>query len=93
MDRPVIMLVQAGAAVDELLAKLETLLEPGDIIIDGGNEMYKNTQRRLVAMEAKVRQIVGGEEEALYSTFYSRAFAIWAWESLEERRVLVLDLR
>jgi 6-phosphogluconate dehydrogenase len=44
--RAVIMLVQAGKPVDAIIAQLTKLLEPGDLIIDGGNEMYTNTQRR-----------------------------------------------
>jgi 6-phosphogluconate dehydrogenase len=44
--RTVIILVKAGAPVDATIAGLSAHMEPGDIIIDGGNEWYENTQRR-----------------------------------------------
>ncbi len=68
--RKVMMLVKAGTAVDELIGQLTPLLEPGDIIIDGGNEHYTNTERRTKALEAQGFLYVGsgvsgGEEGAL----------------------------
>jgi len=44
--RVVWMMVPHGAPVDATVAALQPLLEPGDIIIDGGNSYYKETQRR-----------------------------------------------
>ncbi|XP_039764185.1 6-phosphogluconate dehydrogenase, decarboxylating [Pararge aegeria] len=43
--RKVMLLVKAGSAVDEFVKKLVPLLEKGDIIIDGGNSQYTDTQR------------------------------------------------
>lgn len=43
--RKVMLLVKAGFAVDEFVKKLVPLLEKGDIIIDGGNSQYTDTQR------------------------------------------------
>lgn len=43
--RKVMMLVKAGSAVDEFVNKLVPLLSKGDIIIDGGNSQYLDTQR------------------------------------------------
>ncbi|CAK1588369.1 unnamed protein product [Parnassius mnemosyne] len=43
--RKVMLLVKAGSAVDEFVKKLLPLLEKGDIIIDGGNSQYTDTQR------------------------------------------------
>jgi 6-phosphogluconate dehydrogenase len=40
------IMVPQGAPVDETIAKLEPLLNPGDILIDGGNSNYKDTMRR-----------------------------------------------
>jgi 6-phosphogluconate dehydrogenase len=40
----VIILVKAGAPVDATIAGLSQHMEPGDIIIDGGNEWYENTE-------------------------------------------------
>ncbi|KAK4534854.1 hypothetical protein CDCA_CDCA03G0879 [Cyanidium caldarium] len=50
--RKVLLMVKAGAAVDATLAALRPLLEPGDILIDGGNEWYENTERRAQALAA-----------------------------------------
>jgi 6-phosphogluconate dehydrogenase len=47
------MMVPSGNPVDETIAKLEKLLSPGDIIIDGGNSNYKDTQRRHAQVTAK----------------------------------------
>ena len=44
--RKVMMLVKAGKAVDSLIEQLIPHLEPGDIIIDGGNTHYPDTNRR-----------------------------------------------
>ncbi len=40
------MLVKAGDVVDETIARILPLLEPGDLLVDGGNEYYRNTERR-----------------------------------------------
>jgi len=40
------LMVPAGAPVDETIANLLPLLAPGDVLIDGGNSMYQDTQRR-----------------------------------------------
>jgi 6-phosphogluconate dehydrogenase len=68
--RKVMMMVKAGAAVDELIEKLIPLMEPGDVIIDGGNEHYTNTERRTKYVESKGLLYIGtgvsgGEEGAL----------------------------
>jgi 6-phosphogluconate dehydrogenase len=44
--RAIIILIQAGAPVDQTITKLRELLEKGDMIVDGGNEWYLNTERR-----------------------------------------------
>ena len=51
--RRVMMMVKAGTAVDMLIETLLPLLEPGDIIIDGGNSHYKDTERRTKYVESK----------------------------------------
>ncbi|KAG8234583.1 hypothetical protein J437_LFUL013845 [Ladona fulva] len=69
--RRVMMLVKAGQAVDDFIAKLLPLLEKGDIIIDGGNSEYQDTQRRTKSLEEKGIYFVGsgvsgGEDGARY---------------------------
>ena len=68
--RKVMMMVKAGPAVDELIAHLLPLLSPGDVLIDGGNTHFADTQRRTREVEAKGLLYVGtgvsgGEEGAL----------------------------
>jgi 6-phosphogluconate dehydrogenase len=67
--RRVMLMVKAGQAVDEFIEQLLALLEPGDIIIDGGNSLYQDTMRRTAYVESKGLLYVGtgvsgGEEGA-----------------------------
>jgi 6-phosphogluconate dehydrogenase len=52
------IMVPQGKPVDDTIAKLETLLSPGDILIDGGNSNYKDSQRRHKEVTAKGFQFV-----------------------------------
>lgn len=72
LERPrkVMLMVQAGSPVDEMIAQLKPLLETGDLIIDGGNSFYKDTERRAAALEQVGIHFIGtgvsgGEEGAL----------------------------
>ncbi len=72
LERPrkVMMLVKAGAPVDALIEKLIPHLDPGDIIIDGGNTHYPDTNRRTAYVEENGLLYIGtgvsgGEEGAL----------------------------
>jgi len=56
--RAVWMMVPSGDPVDETIAKLEKLLSPGDILIDGGNSNYKDTIRRHGEVTAKGFQYI-----------------------------------
>jgi 6-phosphogluconate dehydrogenase len=51
--RRMILLVKAGEVVDKTLAGLVPLLERGDMVVDGGNEYFKNTERRAAELAAK----------------------------------------
>jgi len=69
--RKIILLVKAGEAVDQTIAKLKPYLEKGDIIIDGGNSFYLDTQKREAALAQEGLRFVGsgvsgGEEGALW---------------------------
>jgi len=64
------IMVKAGAPVDAVIEQLVPLLEPGDIIIDGGNSLWTDTQRREKALKEKGIHffgvgVSGGEEGAL----------------------------
>ena len=68
--RKVFLMVKAGAAVDGMIEKLLGILEPGDVIIDGGNSHFPDTIRRTELVEEKGLLYVGtgvsgGEEGAL----------------------------
>ena len=68
--RRVMLMVQAGAAVDRVIESLMPLLQEGDILIDGGNSNYQDTVRRTRELTAKGLLYIGtgvsgGEEGAL----------------------------
>ncbi len=68
--RIAMMMVKAGPPVDAVINQLSPLLEKGDIIIDGGNSLFTDTQRREKELQAKGIHFVGmgvsgGEEGAL----------------------------
>ena len=67
--RRVMLMVKAGKPVDEFIELLLTRLEPGDIIIDGGNSLFEDTNRRVKHVEGKGLLYIGtgvsgGEEGA-----------------------------
>ena len=69
--RTLLIMVQAGKPVDEIIGRLTPLLSPGDIIIDGGNSWFQDTVRRAREAEAKGllflgAGVSGGEEGALH---------------------------
>lgn len=68
--RRIIIMVKAGAPVDAVLAELAEYVDPDDIVIDGGNSLFTDTERRSVEWEGKFRfvgmGISGGEEGALW---------------------------
>ena len=67
--RRVMCMVKAGKPVDELIEEMLPHLEPGDIIIDGGNSLFEDTNRRVKYVESKGLLFIGtgvsgGEEGA-----------------------------
>jgi 6-phosphogluconate dehydrogenase len=68
--RKILLMVNAGAATDAVIEELKPLLSPGDIIIDGGNSFYKDTERRTDELLVHKIHFIGagisgGEEGAL----------------------------
>jgi len=68
--RKIVIMVKAGAAVDEVIHQIEPHLSKGDILIDGGNTFFKDTERRVKELEEKGLLYIGtgvsgGEEGAL----------------------------
>src|ERR1035441_7627639 len=87
--RRVMMLVKAGAAVDEFIEHLLPLLEPGDIIIDGGNSLFEDTVRRAKYIEGKGLLYIGtgvsgGEEGARHGPSIMPGGSPAAWPFLKE---------
>jgi 6-phosphogluconate dehydrogenase len=69
--RRMLMMIKDGAPVDSMIAELSPLLEPGDILIDGGNSWFKDTERREKSMALNRLRffgmgVSGGEEGARY---------------------------
>jgi 6-phosphogluconate dehydrogenase len=69
--RKIILLVKAGGAVDAVIEQLKPLLDPGDIIIDGGNSYFENTIRREKELKEAGFNFIGcgvsgGEKGALW---------------------------
>lgn len=68
--RKVMLMVKAGEVVDKFIDSIVPLLEKGDIIIDGGNSHYADSDRRTKSLESKGLYFIGtgvsgGEEGAL----------------------------
>ncbi len=85
--RKVMLMVKAGQPVDDVLGRLLPLLEPGDIIIDGGNSHFADTRRRLTVVEEKGLLYVGtgvsgGEEGALHGPSLMPGGSPAAWPQI-----------
>ena len=72
LERPrrILLMVQAGKPVDMVIDSLKELLDPEDMIIDGGNSLYEDTERRVKDLEGAGFNFIGmgvsgGEEGAL----------------------------
>jgi 6-phosphogluconate dehydrogenase len=86
--RKIMMLVKAGPAVDDLIAQMRPHLAPGDIVIDGGNTHYLDTERRTREVEAMGLLYVGcgvsgGEEGALKGPSLMPGGSAAAWQQLK----------
>ena len=86
--RRVMLMVQAGQAVDRVIEALVPLLEPGDVLIDGGNSNYQDTTRRTRALRESGILYVGtgvsgGEEGALLGPSIMPGGNPDAWPALE----------
>lgn len=86
--RKVMMMVKAGPAVDDLIESLIPLLSPGDILIDGGNTFYADTERRTKRVESLGllycgTGVSGGEEGALLGPSMMPGGSEAAWPHLK----------
>jgi 6-phosphogluconate dehydrogenase len=85
--RRILLMVPAGAAVDSAIDHLKPYLEPGDILIDGGNSYYTDTERRNKALEEQGIYFIGagvsgGEHGALWGPAIMPGGQREAWEAI-----------
>jgi len=90
LERPrkIMLMVKAGAPVDVVIDQLKPLLERGDLLIDGGNSYFKDTERRSVALEALGLRYIGtgvsgGESGALWGPSIMPGGQPEAWEMVK----------
>ena len=90
LDKPrrIMMLVPAGKPVDNVIANLLPLLEPNDVVIDGGNSHYADTLRRVKDLEQKGIHFMGmgvsgGEEGARKGPSIMPGGDISAWKRVK----------
>jgi 6-phosphogluconate dehydrogenase len=86
--RKIMLLVKAGQPVDDLIDQLLPFLEPGDIVIDGGNSYFPDTIRRTKYLESKGFLFIGtgvsgGEEGALKGPSIMPGGSVQAWEQVK----------
>jgi 6-phosphogluconate dehydrogenase len=85
--RRMLMMIKAGDPVDKTLAALKPLLAPGDVVIDGGNSWFKDTQRREADYRAAKLNFVGmgvsgGSEGARHGPSLMPGGTPEAWQTL-----------
>jgi len=83
--RVILVMVPAGKPVDDVIAALRPFLERGDILIDGGNSFFGDTERRLKSLEEDGIRFIGmgvsgGESGALWGPSLMPGGAESAWE-------------
>ncbi len=91
LERPrrIMMMIKAGAPVDEMLHKLSLLLDEGDVVIDGGNSWFKDTQARAAKLLERNLHFVGsgvsgGEEGARFGPSLMPGGTRESWEHTRE---------
>ncbi len=87
--RKVMLMVKAGPPVDDFIEQVLPYLEPGDIIIDGGNSHFPDTTRRTKYVESKKLLYIGtgvsgGEEGALWGPSIMPGGSKAAWKSVRK---------
>jgi 6-phosphogluconate dehydrogenase len=86
--RRLMLMVKAGEPVDQTIRQLSPLLEAGDIIIDGGNSYFLDTERRIKELESHGIQylgtgVSGGEEGARHGPSIMPGGVEAAWPHLK----------
>jgi 6-phosphogluconate dehydrogenase len=86
--RRIVMMIKAGAPVDMTIDALMPLLDEGDVVIDGGNSWFKDTQERTKKLDAKNLHFVGsgvsgGEEGARFGPSLMPGGSKESWEAIK----------
>ena len=96
LDRPrrIILMVKAGVPVDAVIHEIAPLLEVGDIVVDGGNSFFQDTERRAKESDGKPYMFVGmgvsgGEEGALWGPSIMPGGPANAYQILEPMLVAI----
>lgn len=87
--RKILIMVKAGPAVDQVIEQLLPLLTPGDILIDGGNSNFEDTEKRVKYVESKGFYFIGagisgGQEGALHGASIMPGGSEKAWPEVKE---------
>ena len=87
--RRILMMIPAGKPVDEMIERLQPLLDAGDVLIDGGNSWFEDTRRREQALAAARIHFVGcgisgGERGAREGPSMMPGGSVEAWALLRE---------
>src|SRR5436190_10034548 len=90
LERPrrIMMMIKAGSPVDQTIDKLAPFLEEGDVVIDGGNSWFKDTQERTKRLESKRLHFVGsgvsgGEEGARFGPSLMPGGSNESWKAIQ----------
>ena len=86
--RRIMMMIKAGSPVDQTIEKIAPYLEEGDVLIDGGNSWFKDTQDRTKRLEPKRLHFVGsgvsgGEEGARFGPSLMPGGSAESWKAIQ----------
>jgi len=91
LERPrrIMLMIKAGSPVDEMIDKLMPLLEDGDVVIDGGNSWFKDTQLRAKRLIDRRLHFVGagvsgGEDGARFGPSLMPGGTLDSWATIQE---------
>ena len=90
IERPrrIMMMIKAGSPVDQTIEKIMPFLDRGDVLIDGGNSWFKDTQERAKRVEAKGFHFVGsgvsgGEDGARHGPSLMPGGSVESWKTIQ----------
>src|SRR5688500_5601427 len=92
--RRILMMIPAGKPVDQMIERLQPLLETGDVLVDGGNSWYPDTRRREAALRGVGLHfagcgVSGGEDGARYGPSLMPGGSVESWSALRDVLVAI----